>query len=125
MAEVCTVTAHPWSLCIEEGRVGLSTVTCGDECRFLMPGEKHPRSGGTLGDEMEWLYMPPISVQVRFATDCTAYDVDDYGVPQGPPTVGPGYESGGHYIQHGKRCDCNWWPVIIPPVEPAWDEATS
>lgn len=56
---------------------------------------------------------------VHMATECPAYDTDDLCVPTGPPKPMGGYESGSHYIAHGTRCDCNWWPVFIPEeVEP-------
>lgn len=98
------VSAHRWTFAVEEGHMALGTETCGTMCRFAF--------GGMDGDDMEWLVMPEIPVTVAFATECPAYDTDDDGVPTGPAKPMGGYESGSHYIAHGTRCDCNWWPVV-------------
>jgi hypothetical protein len=91
----CKASDHKWMLGIEEGQVSLTTTTCGPDCRFLMATDTHPATG-YLGDEREWLSMPPIPVAVSFATACPAYPTDDLGIPTGPPDrSGPGYESSG------------------------------
>lgn len=95
------MAAHTWELCIEEGSTSVTTEPCGDECHFLHG----------LGDEREWLEMKPVPVLLMMATNCPAYDTDDNGVPTGPPRLMGGYETGSHYIVHGERCDCNWWPI--------------
>lgn len=109
----CDIKKHEWKFGIEEGDWHVSSPSCGPECRFLWGGDKHP-ARVTLGDEREWTYMPYIPVTVRMATECPAYPVDDDQVPTGPAKPMGGYESGSHYIAHGTRCDCNWWPVIRP-----------
>jgi hypothetical protein len=112
VSEPCSAASHQWSLGIEEGGLGLTTASCGPECRWLMAGDVHP-AFGTLGDEIEWLHMEPVQGDVRFATECPAYETDENQVPTGPPRPMPGYEVGSHYIAHGTRCDCNWWPVVL------------
>jgi hypothetical protein len=97
------VAAHKWELEVVEGAVVLSTRFCGSECSFPY---------GSLGDSIEQLHMEPIPVTVEYATSCPAYPTDIDQIPTGPAIARPGYESGGHWINHGVRCDCDWWPVV-------------
>jgi hypothetical protein len=96
--------AHQWTLSIEEGKVTLTTEQCWEGCP----------AADSIGDSLDWLTMAPIPVHVNMATECPAFPVDDECVPTGPPERMKGYESGSHYIAHGTRCDCNWWPVVRP-----------
>lgn len=101
---------HKWTLGLEEGRVYLAAKSCSpddDACLFYEQG---------IGDLEEVVFMPPVPVDVRMATDCPAYPTDDNGVPTGPAEPMRGYDAGSHYIAHGTRCDCNWWPVVIPRI---------
>lgn len=98
---------HQWTLAIEEGQVTIHTDPCGETCEVGIIG---------LGDYHEYAHMEPIPVTVAMATECPAYPTDDNCVPNGPKVPMRGYESGSHYIAHGTRCDCNWWPVIVPLV---------
>lgn len=95
---------HRWTLSVEEGRLSVSALPCGADCGLAADG---------LGEWSDSIEMPPITVAVKSATDCPAYDTDDNYVPIGPAKRMGGYEAGSHYIHHGVRCDCNWWPVII------------
>lgn len=99
----CIGEQHKWSLSISEGNAGVRTEPCGEECDF---------SSGDLGDNAEWIELSDTPVSVSWGTDCTAYDTDEDCVPLGPPKTTYPYESGSHYVHHGVRCDCNWWPVV-------------
>jgi len=112
----CSAASHKWFLGITEGVSGIRTTSCGDQCHF----------GTGLGDDSEWLSMEEVEVEVDYATSCPAYDTNDLGVPTGPLKHIHGYESGSHYIVHGQRCDCDWWPVITKIKESgANDEQTA
>ena len=94
---------HQWTLSIEEGRVSVVAQSCGPDCG--------PATDG-LAEWSDGIEMAPVVVVVRSATDCPAYDTDDNGVPIGPAKRMSAYEAGSHYVHHGVRCDCNWWPVL-------------
>jgi hypothetical protein len=94
---------HVWELSVEEGQVSLVALGCGPGCTLT----------DALGDEMEWLTMPPIRVHLRVATDCPAYETDGNGVPLGPPKP-YAFRNGSHAGTHGQLCDCNRWPCAVP-----------
>lgn len=114
--ECIGMKAHKWKMAIEEGQVSITTERCGDLCQFAYAWSEG--GCGLDGDSMEFLEMAEVDVTVRTATDCPAYDTDDDGVPTGPVKPMRGYESGSHYIAHGTRCDCNWWPVVRIEAHP-------
>lgn len=95
---------HRWTLSIDEGKPSVSTEPCWEGCA----------ADYGIGDNLELLTMAPIPVRVEMATECPAYPTDDGCVPTGAAVPMRGYESGSHYIAHGSRCDCNWWPVLRP-----------
>lgn len=77
----------------------------------------------TDGPDFDFLEMKSIRCSLQWATECPAYDVDENCVPTGGPHPMGGYESGSHYISHGSRCDCNWWPILVPVLDPSGSTA--
>jgi hypothetical protein len=59
-----------------------------------------------------------VSVEFFFGSECPAFDLDDLGrVVSGPHPTG-GYESGSHYVDHGRRrCDCDTRLVPVAVVK--------
>jgi hypothetical protein len=104
---------HVWHLGISEGSIYIDTKPCGPTCRFVLQTPYGPMTD--IGDDINFLEMEPMQVNLFWSTDCPAYDLDDRGAPIRKHQMS-GYEHGSHYIVHGSRCDCNWWPVATPVI---------